>query len=104
MIRQTETHFFVEVLGSVQFACLVEPMQCTRPAGVFAPPVRSVPHTEEVQHSAALSGASTPGDASEESQQPIGLPGVPFTFSLSESPWTPERSWLYPVRSRILEI
>ena len=27
-----------------------------------------------------------------------GLPGVPFTFSLSESPWTPERSWLYPVR------
>ena len=85
MIRQTETHFFVEVLGSVQFACLVEPMQCARPS--FAPP-RRVPHTEERQ-----SGATTP-----EEDQPIGLPGVPFTFALSESPWTPERSWLYPVR------
>eukprot|EP00913_Durusdinium_trenchii_P013900 g13049.t1 len=95
-----ETHFFVEVLGSVQFACLVEPMQCTRSA-VFAPPPRTAPHTEEVQH-AAQSGSTTPatmssGDGSDaECHQPIGLPGVPFTFSLSESPWTPERSWLYP--------
>eukprot|EP00435_Cladocopium_sp_Y103_P035802 s1141_g9.t1 len=75
-------------------------------AGVFAPPPRTAPQTEEVQHS-AQSGTTTPAtmssgtpqecEASEnECHQPIGLPGVPFTFSLSESPWTPERSWLYP--------
>lgn len=101
VVRKTENDFFVEVLGSVQFATLVEPMQCTRSAGVFAPPPRTAPQTEEVQHS-AQSGTTTPatmssGEASEnECHQPIGLPGVPFTFSLSESPWTPERSWLYP--------
>ncbi|CAJ1436714.1 unnamed protein product [Effrenium voratum] len=101
VVRQTETHFFVEVLGSVQFACLVEPTQCIRSAGVFAPPPRSALHTEEVQNS-AQSGTTTPAtmssseNAENESHQLIGLPGVPFTFSLLESPWTPERSWLYP--------
>mmetsp|Transcript_61681 Transcript_61681/g.144681 ORF Transcript_61681/g.144681 Transcript_61681/m.144681 type:complete len:563 (-) Transcript_61681:141-1829(-) len=102
VVRQTETQFFVEVLGSVQFACLVEPMQSTpRPMApaAFAPPPRTGTHEE---HS-AQSGTTTPatvssGDATAdgENPQPVGLPGVPFTFSLSESPWTPERSWLYP--------
>ncbi|CAE7835364.1 PCMTD2 [Symbiodinium sp. CCMP2592] len=104
VVRQTETHFFVEVLGSVQFACLVEPMQCTSrsmASGAFAPPPRTGTHTEEF-HNSAQSGTTTPatvssGDATDgDNHQLVGLPGVPFTFSLLESPWTPERSWLYP--------
>merc|ERR1719221_584383 len=26
----------------------------------------------------------------------MGLPGVPFAFSLWEKPWTPARCWMYP--------
>jgi len=91
VIRQTECHFFVEVLGSVQFACLVEP-----PAELPVP---------NGQHAATEtpSGATTPatissgdGTSTDESKNPLGLPGVPFTYCLQETPWTPTRSWLYP--------
>eukprot|EP00931_Biecheleriopsis_adriatica_P004992 TRINITY_DN106570_c0_g1_i1.p1 TRINITY_DN106570_c0_g1~~TRINITY_DN106570_c0_g1_i1.p1 ORF type:complete len:540 (+),score=124.11 TRINITY_DN106570_c0_g1_i1:206-1825(+) len=103
VVRQTETQFFVEVLGSVQFACLVEPQRsvpqaspvtAARSPAVFAPPPRA---------QQADSGSTTPATVSsgegimaDDGQQPVGLPGVPFTFSLMEIPWTPERSWLYP--------
>jgi len=92
VIRQTENHFFVEVLGSVQFACLVEP-----------PSELPVPQAQHTSSAASQSGATTPAtDSSEDSispdvcKNPLGLPGVPFTYCLQETPWTPARSWLYP--------
>eukprot|EP00928_Gymnodinium_smaydae_P061951 TRINITY_DN45901_c0_g1_i1.p1 TRINITY_DN45901_c0_g1~~TRINITY_DN45901_c0_g1_i1.p1 ORF type:complete len:544 (-),score=85.65 TRINITY_DN45901_c0_g1_i1:182-1813(-) len=67
VVRQTETHFAVEVLNSVQFATLVEP-----------PPSMSL-------YSANASRAGL-----------CGLPGVPFTFTLSDCVWTPEKGRWFP--------
>lgn len=81
VVRHSETQFHVEVLGSVQFACLVEPVATTPPA----------PSDSE-----GRSGTTTPTFATEDNLQPVGLSGIPFTFSLVEKPWCPTRSWLYP--------
>mmetsp|Transcript_26696 Transcript_26696/g.83183 ORF Transcript_26696/g.83183 Transcript_26696/m.83183 type:complete len:534 (+) Transcript_26696:94-1695(+) len=90
VVRQTETLFNVEVLGSVQFASLVEP-----------PPASSRPPTPlQPEPFPGRSGTATPYLAGEDGQQAVGLPGVPFTFSLCERPWTPERCWLYPASYR----
>mmetsp|Transcript_4358 Transcript_4358/g.7701 ORF Transcript_4358/g.7701 Transcript_4358/m.7701 type:complete len:522 (-) Transcript_4358:133-1698(-) len=103
VIRQTETQFFVEVLGSVQFACLIEPPRAaparSEAPAVFAPPPRSAavdPGFSAESGSATPATVSSSESMSVDGQQPIGLPGVPFTFSLLESPWSPQRNWLYP--------
>uniref|UniRef100_A0A7S4W878 Protein-L-isoaspartate O-methyltransferase n=1 Tax=Alexandrium monilatum TaxID=311494 RepID=A0A7S4W878_9DINO len=91
VFRQTETLFSVEVLGSVQFASLIEPV----PSSPRAPTLM------QSEVSQGQSGVTTPRLAGEEGGQlPVGLPGVPFTFSLCERPWTPERCWLYPASYR----
>eukprot|EP00930_Biecheleria_cincta_P062478 TRINITY_DN47949_c0_g1_i1.p1 TRINITY_DN47949_c0_g1~~TRINITY_DN47949_c0_g1_i1.p1 ORF type:complete len:576 (-),score=88.45 TRINITY_DN47949_c0_g1_i1:91-1611(-) len=91
VIRQTECHFFVEVLGSVQFACLVEPpAELPVPNGQYA--------ATETQSGAATPAIASSGDgtSADEFRNQLGLPGVPFTYCLLEAPWTPARSWLYP--------
>jgi len=75
VVRLSEAEFGVEVLGSVQFASLVEP------GPIFAPRPRG-PQREISSEGRSLDG--------------VGLPGVPFTFALAEKAWSPERSWLYP--------
>jgi len=90
VVRQTETLFNVEVLGSVQFASLVEP-----PPSSPRPPQPGLP-----EPSRGHSGATTPRFTAEDNSQTVGLPGVPFTFSLCERPWTPERCWMYPASYR----
>jgi protein-L-isoaspartate(D-aspartate) O-methyltransferase len=93
VIRASETRFNVEVLGSVQFANLVEP-------DPLAPP--STPNGVSSRHSFSSTGSRRGSAASvDEAEQRIGssmvgLPHVPFTFELVEQPWTPERCWVYP--------
>lgn len=151
VIRQSETQFNVEVLGSVQFASLIEPSPTPRhslpgsigsgsrsaqvasaqassvasaaaasiaasmvvaatassPAPPFTPPPR---RSSVSQHSPGTSSTfgsvvlSPPlgeeaGMAGDEPQA-LGLPGVPFEFSLWEQAWEPERYWIYPVSYR----
>eukprot|EP00442_Polarella_glacialis_P003499 CAMPEP_0115121756 /NCGR_PEP_ID=MMETSP0227-20121206/46426_1 /TAXON_ID=89957 /ORGANISM="Polarella glacialis, Strain CCMP 1383" /LENGTH=548 /DNA_ID=CAMNT_0002523577 /DNA_START=174 /DNA_END=1820 /DNA_ORIENTATION=+ len=102
VVRQSEMQFFVEILASVQFACLVEPP----PAAVHFAPPPTISSAALQQEEASASGSTSPADSSSSensdgvpediSLKPLGLPGVPFTFALLETPWTPERSWLYP--------
>lgn len=129
VVRASETQFNVECLGSVQFASLVEPNVPTplppsptmeAPTPVFAPQPRSLgvftppppPRGAATPRSPVFvapsaregvpaqgSGTTTPG-ATDDSGQAIGLAGIPFTFSLSEKPWTEERCWLYPAAYR----
>lgn len=66
VVRETEKIFKVEHLNSVHFATLVEPAPSTAP----------------------LQKVDVP--------QPVGLPGVPFTFALRQQPWSAERNWAYP--------
>lgn len=151
VVRQTETQFNVEVLGSVQFASLVEPAPTQTPPRdassssvpltpprpprflsdfvppprVVAPPTPAPPpppppppamaaptpvlgafNSRRRRHTTAGSGdAAGAGDGSQRrlaahAKLCEGLPGVAFTFSLTERPWTPERCWLYPVSFR----
>eukprot|EP00927_Polykrikos_kofoidii_P057110 TRINITY_DN5121_c0_g1_i1.p1 TRINITY_DN5121_c0_g1~~TRINITY_DN5121_c0_g1_i1.p1 ORF type:complete len:624 (+),score=120.36 TRINITY_DN5121_c0_g1_i1:207-1874(+) len=139
VVRQTETEFNVEVLGSVQFASLVEPEPAPSPPresptsgqlvppppappdrllSDFAPPPRiiappappSPPRrwslmqatgTRELRVGSGDVSTSNGRRASVVSEEKCaGLPGVPFSFALSERPWTLERSWLYPVSFR----
>lgn len=96
VVRQTESHFLVEVLGSVQFASLVEPAPPpppTRPPPPLVAPAAATPSVAAPAVATGTSGAATPAA---EDGQPAGLPGVPFTFALSERPWTRDRCWLYP--------
>eukprot|EP00403_Amphidinium_massartii_P008821 CAMPEP_0178419868 /NCGR_PEP_ID=MMETSP0689_2-20121128/25833_1 /TAXON_ID=160604 /ORGANISM="Amphidinium massartii, Strain CS-259" /LENGTH=592 /DNA_ID=CAMNT_0020041321 /DNA_START=17 /DNA_END=1792 /DNA_ORIENTATION=+ len=111
VVRTTETQFHVEVLGSVQFATLIEP-----PAE-FAPPSRQDTTTSEMEDISPQDGSASVASASFQAETPsrrtsvagatladdvmvrrdsVGLPGVPFTFALSEKPWTPERCGTYP--------
>jgi len=129
-VRQSETQFNVEVLGSVQFASLLEPspvptclqtprssisgsgvshtssLASSSPAQASAnaplpftpPPRRSLPvrRNSDGSSSSASSPPTEDAPASGEGPQALGLLGVPFTFSLWEQPWTPERCWVYP--------
>lgn len=89
VVRQSEKVFQVEVLGAVQFASLVEPPQIRPP--------RSQPASDTDEASAEdVSGTSTPSANTDDGANTIGLPGVPFAFSLQERAWTQERCWLYP--------
>jgi protein-L-isoaspartate(D-aspartate) O-methyltransferase len=102
VVRQTENQFNVEVLGSVQFACLVEP------SPVPTPPVNSSMQTTTSPSADFPSGnalRSSKGQASSDSQMngasassspAVGLPDVPFTFELCDQPWNPERCWIFP--------
>mmetsp|Transcript_908 Transcript_908/g.880 ORF Transcript_908/g.880 Transcript_908/m.880 type:complete len:600 (-) Transcript_908:113-1912(-) len=106
VVRHTETQFNVEVLGSVQFACLVEPaptLPPPEPVSTIAMPTEvairathmAVPISRRVSVGSVVgAGSTTDADGSSQS---MGLPDVPFNFALSERPWTPERCWLYPV-------
>lgn len=75
VIRESETHFKIEILNSVHFASLIEP-----------------------------SSSVDVGDSDEASSTPVpppgtpvvGLPGVPFAFALRQKPWTLARNWAYP--------
>lgn len=107
VVRHTETQFNVEVLGSVQFACLVEPPKTMPPpdlVSTLATPAETAlgasPGTVSAisrrESTGSVAGAGSITDADGNSQS-MGLPGVPFTYSLYEWPWTPERCWLYPV-------
>lgn len=73
VIRESETHFKIEILNSVHFAALIEPPTSTgdmeQASGTPVPP---------------------PGTPV------VGLPGVPFAFALRQKPWTVERNWAYP--------
>lgn len=88
VVRQTETQFSVEILGSVQFASLVEPSPTL-------PPAPQLGRTTLVG-TAIAEGISVEAVGN----QCAGLPHVPFTFSLNERPWTPERCRLYPTSFR----
>jgi len=98
VVRQTETQFFVEVLGSVQFASLIEPPKAPN---VFAPPPRTSAESSAESGSATPVTNSSSDSMSVDGQQQIGLPGVPFTFSLLETPWSPQRNWLYPASFKL---
>lgn len=87
VVRQTETQFNVEVLGSVQFACLIEPI----PSPKGSPRSPASPTQGAVKRRTSFSS-----EAGGDGMQLVGLPDVPFTFALREQPWTPERSWLFP--------
>lgn len=109
VIRHTETQFNVEILGSVQFACLIEPTpttpttptpeqvtaQALATGAVVTPDHRASSMNRRVSVGSVASAAGSTVDA-DGSTQSVGLPDVPFTFSLCERPWTPERCWLYP--------
>jgi len=169
VFRQSERQFNVEVLGSVQFASLIEPapdpvptttfpglgfsggaseegnpissssstddsdismadedsdgstsfvgpardstnpVVAPRPteAFPFSPPSRR-PGREDprtgtppgADAAASLTDGSSPMQQLTDEGGPVGLVGVPFTFSLSEAPWCPERCWLYPASFR----
>jgi protein-L-isoaspartate(D-aspartate) O-methyltransferase len=77
VVRRTEAHFAVEVLNSVQFATLVEPV----PAPLPTP-------------------ASRGQEIAVEDVRSLGLKGVPFTFALRERPWAPQRNLAYPASFR----
>jgi len=138
--RISETQFHVEVLGAVQFACLVEPdavpLPPPPPPPVIEPEAEEVVHEEDEEgeertavapRAAAAapyrfaprpragpgrprrrtlmapspvpspaSGASSVSGQRSDEGGPLGLPGVPFAFSLSERPWCLKRSRLYP--------
>jgi protein-L-isoaspartate(D-aspartate) O-methyltransferase len=66
VVRRTEVHFAVEVLNTVQFATLVEPL----------PEISTDDTAEDVRG--------------------FGLKGVAFTFALRERPWALERNLAYP--------
>mmetsp|Transcript_71975 Transcript_71975/g.166642 ORF Transcript_71975/g.166642 Transcript_71975/m.166642 type:complete len:554 (+) Transcript_71975:89-1750(+) len=94
VVRQTETRFNVEVLGSVQFASLVEPVP-----GVPRPLASATWDLRYTGYNVATTEAmfsTPPRCTAEDGLRSTGLPGVPFTFALHERPWTPERCWLYP--------
>eukprot|EP00927_Polykrikos_kofoidii_P047313 TRINITY_DN41418_c0_g1_i1.p1 TRINITY_DN41418_c0_g1~~TRINITY_DN41418_c0_g1_i1.p1 ORF type:complete len:676 (-),score=120.00 TRINITY_DN41418_c0_g1_i1:200-2227(-) len=103
VVRRTETEFAVDVLESVRFASLVEPMPQT------APHTPSPAIAVDASAATAARAAFQRGDSdsigeqnverADEVQQ-VGLPGVPFNFALLERPWTPERSELYPLSFR----
>jgi len=99
VIRRTETQFSVEVLESVRFASLIEPLPTSLAlSSSETPPPTSLPSPVQlpVAFPALPAGASTPTSSTTEEWQQVGLPGVPFTFALSERPWTPSRASLYP--------
>eukprot|EP00448_Togula_jolla_P016277 CAMPEP_0170581256 /NCGR_PEP_ID=MMETSP0224-20130122/6941_1 /TAXON_ID=285029 /ORGANISM="Togula jolla, Strain CCCM 725" /LENGTH=499 /DNA_ID=CAMNT_0010904377 /DNA_START=112 /DNA_END=1611 /DNA_ORIENTATION=- len=76
VVRQSETYFAVEVLNAVQFASLVEP---PRP----------------------FPAAQALGNGSPRGHVPgAGLPGVPFSFTLRERPWSLERHAVSPASFR----
>jgi len=110
VVRHAENRFSVEVLESIRFAPLVEPLP-TEPTA-FAAEASGCESTElelmeGVQSSSrasnrltqmsSASGARTPGD---EANQIVGLPGVPFTFSINDRTWTPELCYLFPLSFR----
>lgn len=107
--RQTETRFVVEPLGSVQFACLVEPSPLRpMPAGTAALESAAERHggsdgdddDDDVDDVAAAAAAAGGAPGADGGPAGAGLPGVPFTFALREQPWTPARNWLYPASFR----
>lgn len=75
VVRESETHFATEVLTSVQFSCLVEPVLTVEP---------------ETPLSSSVQGA----------QQHCGLRGVPFTFTMRERLWALERAASFPASYR----
>lgn len=81
--RQTESHFKVEVLNSVHFACLVEPPRSSNEA---LPVDISAMNDVLSEQQPARGGA----------EAVVGLPGVPFTFALRQVPWSLARAWAYP--------
>mmetsp|Transcript_38833 Transcript_38833/g.100385 ORF Transcript_38833/g.100385 Transcript_38833/m.100385 type:complete len:569 (+) Transcript_38833:147-1853(+) len=111
VVRVSETQFNVEVLGSVQFASLAEPRAPPMPmpsppptteatVPTFAPPPRGAATPSGRGTASHSSGTTTPGGVTDDGAQAIGLAGVPFTFALSEKPWTEDRCWLYPLAYR----
>jgi len=112
--RHTEEQFNVEVLGSVHFASLVEPVPAPSlpPAESESESASAIARTramllaaDQAQQSAlarfkrtAVGGRGRRG-SSTDSEAPAaspGLPGVPFTLYLSEKPWSQERCWMFP--------
>lgn len=113
VVRRTETQFSVEVLGSVQFASLVEPGPQAQAPEVqrsmtmntaFRPPPRRPAGSQGSPPDALPVPALPPPPPPVPTLPPqlaavqpkAGLPGVPFTFRLLERPWVPERCWVYP--------
>jgi len=74
VVRESETHFKIEILNSVHFATLVEPASSADGGELEAP-------------SSPVPPPGTPV---------VGLPGVPFAFALRQKPWTIARNWAYP--------
>mmetsp|Transcript_5288 Transcript_5288/g.15052 ORF Transcript_5288/g.15052 Transcript_5288/m.15052 type:complete len:539 (-) Transcript_5288:349-1965(-) len=113
VVRQSETQFSVEVLGSVQFTSLMEPTSSGTVApsrvgghsvsfGWRASHRHRAPFPRSPSSSPALSPArlASPRSSVTSDNNPSGLPGVPFTFTMPERPWCLERSWTYPTSFR----
>jgi hypothetical protein len=126
VVRRSETQFNVEVLGSVQFASLLEPEPTVAqppeppvaieneedpgeappvPLALAAPPFAPPPRRGDAVRRASAPAALTDRNSDavprlSDEGGPLGLPGVPFEFSLVERPWTPERSAFYPASFR----
>eukprot|EP00435_Cladocopium_sp_Y103_P051553 s1426_g16.t1 len=75
VIRESETHFKIEILNSVHFAALIEP-----------------PTSTDAGDMEQAGGTPVPPPGT----PVVGLPGVPFAFALRQKPWTVERNWAYP--------
>jgi hypothetical protein len=97
VVRETETEFKVQVLESVRFATLVEPVVHS------APMPSSISGSEEADFERS-SEASNVSSSRRSSMQfgEIGLPDVPFTFALHERPWAIDRSKIYPSSFRLM--
>lgn len=105
VVRASETQFNVEILGSVQFACLVEPAPVPRMAGGAEEELGA--SASRTSRAASMSAGSTRSsfatvDGTDSnyratSSTTVGLPYVPFNFYLLDYPWMPERCWLFPL-------
>lgn len=120
--RHSESQFNVEVLGSVHFACLVEPLPVAVPAARDEVETemgtatilrrtlsqrlgssRSHGYSDSTStdrfsrfDTASNSRTSTPNADSLSNYVAMGLPGVPFSFDLSDKPWCPKRCAIFP--------
>jgi protein-L-isoaspartate O-methyltransferase len=105
VVRASETQFNVEILGSVQFANLIEPPPVPRPLESIELELGSPESGSSAQRDSIVSvdgifeGNDAPdGIAINRATTPttVGLPDVPFKFNLLDQPWTVERCWLFP--------
>lgn len=82
IVRLEENYFESEILETVYFASLIEP-------------ARNIDPAQEAQRAARPIVRTTKGFQVGDPEN-LGLPGVPFTFTLNQEIWSPEKTPTYP--------